>query len=578
LRRLACSIPIFLFLQCQAIGQTANWSKQSSGSSLTLRQRQAMAYDAAHGQVVLFGGINPNSGILSDTWVWDGYNWIQKTAQHSPPAREGHAMAYDVAHGQVVLFGGLDSKMNPLNDTWLWDGMNWTQSSASGPGARGNAAMVYDAARGQVVLFGGEDAQSKTLADTWVWDGSSWNQKSPVASPAARLGHAMVWDSARGQVVLFGGDDANSDALADTWVWDGGNWTQKLPQTSPPPRVAHAMAYDEAASRTIIYGGMFSSVNYVPENDTWVWDGGNWSKSLSQANPPAGAGGAMVYQASRGQIVMTLWTSPGTVTDTWMWNGGSSIASQPSITSVISASAFGGLSTVSPGTWIEIYGSNLAPDTRQWTSGDFDGDTAPTSLDGVEVIVGGQKAFVDYIASNPGQINAQLPSSIATLGIVALTVSNGAATSAPFNVAVNSNEPGVLAPATFQVGGKQYVAALLPDGATYAIPAGAVAGIASRPAHPGETVTVYGIGFGPVVPNIYAGQIVTETNQLAAPLQVLFGQTSAQIVYSGLAVGLVGLYQFDLIVPAVPDNNLVPLTFLLAGVPTPQMLYIAVGQ
>jgi len=495
-------------------------------------------YDAAHAQVVLFGGANPNSGALNDTWVWDGRNWTQKSPETSPPPRNGHAMAYDIAHGHVILFGGIDAKMNLLNDTWLWDGNNWTQSSR---------------------------------------DGSNWTMRSPGTSPIARLAHAMVWDAARSQVVLFGGDDANSDALADTWVWDGLNWTQKLPQTNPPPRVAHAMAYDNAQSETVIYGGMFSSVNYVPENDTWVWDGFNWKKSLSQANPPAGAGGAMAYDSARSQAVLSLWTSPGTVTGTWTWNG-ASVAGAPAITSVISASGFGGLSAVAPGTWIEIYGSNLAPDTRQWTNGDFNGNNAPTSLDGVSVSVGGQKAFIDYISSSPGQINAQLPFGIQTGANVPVTVTNGGVTSSPFNVTVNSAEPGLLAPAAFQIGGKQYVAALLSDGATYDIPASAVRGVTSRPAHPGENITMYGIGFGPVIPNISAGQIVDQSNQLASSLQILFGQTPAQIVYSGLTVGLVGLYQFNVVVPAVPDNDLVPLTFLLAGVPAPQTLYTAVHQ
>ena len=208
-------------------------------------------------------------------------------------------------------------------------------------------------------------------------------------------------------------------------------------------------------------------------------------------------------------------------------------------------------SVVCPRPW----GSNLAPDTRQWTSGDFNGNNAPTSLDSVQVIAGGQKAFIDYISSSPGQINAQLPSNIATGATVAVTVTNGAATSSAFNVTVNSTQPGLLAPAAFQIGGKQYVAALLPDGATYVAPTGAIAGVTSRPAHPGETITMYGIGFGPVVPNISAGQIVTESNQLASSLQILFGQTSAAIVYSGLSVGFVGLYQFNVVVSAVAKRS-----------------------
>jgi uncharacterized protein (TIGR03437 family) len=38
------------------------------------------------------------------------------------------------------------------------------------------------------------------------------------------------------------------------------------------------------------------------------------------------------------------------------------------------------------------------------------------------------------------------------------------------------------------------------------------------------------------------------------------------------------LYQFNVTVPAVADNNLVPLTFSLGGVPGAQTLYIAVHQ
>jgi uncharacterized protein (TIGR03437 family) len=67
---------------------------------------------------------------------------------------------------------------------------------------------------------------------------------------------------------------------------------------------------------------------------------------------------------------------------------------------------------------------------------------------------------------------------------------------------------------------------VLPDG-SYVLPSGAISGVASRPAKPGATITLYGIGFGSVNPAIPAGEIVGPRNQLAQPLQVLFGQTSA---------------------------------------------------
>jgi len=129
-----------------------------------------------------------------------------------------------------------------------------------------------------------------------------------------------------------------------------------------------------------------------------------------------------------------------------------------------------------------------------------------------------------------------------------------------------------------KIGANQYVVALLPDGLTYILPPGAISGVLSRQAKPGESITMYGIGFGAVSPNIPAGQIVTQSNQLAAPFQVLFGQTPAQLQYYGLGPNFAGLYQFNVVVPAVPNNDLTPLTFSLGGTASTQTLYVAVKQ
>jgi uncharacterized protein (TIGR03437 family) len=246
----------------------------------------------------------------------------------------------------------------------------------------------------------------------------------------------------------------------------------------------------------------------------------------------------------------------------------------PAITpgGIISADAFGAFPAVAPGAWIEIYGANLAKDSRSWTTADFNGNTAPTSLDGTTVTVGGQPAFIDYIS--PTQVNAQVPSNVGT-GPQPVVVSSAAGTSAPVTVTVNLEEPGLLAPPSFIVGGKQYVVALFPDGA-YVLPPGAISGVTSRRAQPGEIITLYGVGFGSVTPNIPAGQIVPQLNMLAAPFHILFGQTEASLPYDGLAPGVIGLYQFNLTVPNVTASDAVPVTFTLAGVAGTQTLYIAV--
>jgi uncharacterized protein (TIGR03437 family) len=252
------------------------------------------------------------------------------------------------------------------------------------------------------------------------------------------------------------------------------------------------------------------------------------------------------------------------------------IPATPSIFSngVVSASAFGTLPGVAPGSWIEIYGKNLAVNTRGWGSADFNGVNAPTSLDGTKVTIGGQPAYVDYISA--GQVNAQVPSGV-TVGSQQLIVTTPYGVSAGYAVTVSATQPGVLAPASFIVGGKQYLAAIFSDGTTFVAPPGSIPGVTSRQAKPGEVITIYGVGFGIVTPNIPAGQIVQQSNTVASPVQFLFGGTAATANYSGLAPQQVGLFQFNVTVPNVANNDLVPLTFTLGGsAVTTQTLYTAV--
>jgi len=542
-----------------------------------------MAFDSVHGQVLLLGGYLRFSATYYEyngTWIWDGGNWTKKSPQTSPPPRDSQVMAYDPVRGQVVLFGGDDSNGFPLGDTWTWDGTTWTQQTTKvAPAPRMLATMVFDSARGQMVLFGGYDGNGKLLNDTWVWNGTAWSQKAPSASPPARSDAMMAYDSLHNQTVLFGGYSFTT-LFNDTWVWDGTTWTMKTPKSAPSPRSDGVMAFDSAHGQAVLFGGQ-DSFHVYPE--TWVWDGTTWTQQSPAASPQAVVGMAMAYDAIRKQIVLFGGLDAANYyNDTWTWPAPAAQPTGPMITNVISASAFGGFSTVAPGSWVELYGSNLAPDSRSWTGADFSGNNAPTSLDGVQVTIGGQKAAVAYIAST--QVNAQLPSNI-LMGTQQITVANGNATSPAVNVTVSAMQPGLLAPASFNVGGKQFVVALLPDNVTYILPTGAIAGVNSRPAHSGETVVLYGVGFGSVMPATPAGEIATEATQLASDFQVMFGGAPAQITYAGLAPGFVGLYQINVVVPPLNlvspvggGANVVTVTFTLAGVPGTQTLYTAVQQ
>jgi uncharacterized protein (TIGR03437 family) len=241
---------------------------------------------------------------------------------------------------------------------------------------------------------------------------------------------------------------------------------------------------------------------------------------------------------------------------------------------VAGASDFGGSAAVAPGGWIEIYGTKLAPDTRTWAASDFNGTAAPTQLDGTSVTIGGVPAFVSFIS--PSQVNAQLPDNVGAGSQPIVITNQTGSTSNVYGVLVNPVAPGLLAPSAFNVGGSQYAAALFPDFSTYALPSGAIAGLNSRPAHPGDTIILYGVGFGPVTPDAPAGQLVQRSNTLATPFQFFVGGVQAAVSYDGLAAGYAGLFQFNIVVPNVPAGNLVPVTFTLGGVTGTQTLYIAV--
>src|SRR5262249_52558058 len=80
----------------------------------------------------------------------------------------------------------------------------------------------------------------------------------------------------------------------------------------------------------------------------------------------------------------------------------------PSITRVVSASAFSADAGLASGAWLEIYGSGfMTGNGRSWAGGDFTGLRAPTSLDGISVTVNNVAAYVAYIS--PTQINVQAP-------------------------------------------------------------------------------------------------------------------------------------------------------------------------
>jgi len=308
-----------VFILRQAPPPPPTWTQKCPAATPLGRYAHGLAYDAPRGQVVMFGGGDANTAF-NDTWVWDGTNWTQILPATSPPATSSHAMAYDAARQQIVKFGGAVGG-TIVADTWVWDGVNWAQKfPINSPSPRLHAGMAYDATRQQIVLFGGGPGSPTAFADTWVWDGTNWTQKFPSTSPPPRSGHRMAFDTVRGEVVLFGGTvNAITTFFNDTWVWDGTNWTQKFPATSPTtPRFHFGLAYDAAQQGVVLFGGQ--GPNNTPlYSDTWAWDGTTWTQQLPTTRPAGRSLPGMAYDEARSQIVLFGGFAGSFTNETWLW-------------------------------------------------------------------------------------------------------------------------------------------------------------------------------------------------------------------------------------------------------------------
>jgi hypothetical protein len=288
-----------------------------------------MAFDSAHGQMVLFGTAsqpaNPGS-VKGETWIWKGGKWTELTLSNSPEPRVFAGMAYDEARGQVVLFGGQSvADGGQLQDTWTWDGKTWTQHQpAISPPACNGRILVYDAKLAVVVALV-DACDGRT--ETWTWDGMAWAQLQPaVELPGPRFGSSAAYDRADGTIVVF---SQQSDGV--TWTFDGGTWTRHAVAAGDPPgRDGATMAFDPSSGRVVMFGGSVSrGATYL--GDTWLWDGTAWTQAHPTPSPEARDRAVAVTDTVAGRVVLYggQISESTTYSDVWIWAQGAWTLAQP---------------------------------------------------------------------------------------------------------------------------------------------------------------------------------------------------------------------------------------------------------
>lgn len=246
----------------------------------------------------------------SSTCKVEAMAW-SKVSTDAPPPLTNAAIAYDTGRNVLVAFGGNAS--NTLQGTtWELRRTTWTQVAlVPHPSPREAPAMAYDAKRRKIVLFGGLTANA-VMSETWEYDGSSWKLLAPATVPPGRFSQKLAYDSARDRVVMFGGQTTyGGTRVNDTWEWDGVNWTQVTPTTTPPPvRANYGLTYDPLRNRVVLFGGIGAS--NVLLGDTWEYDGTTWTERTI-AGPSARSGASLTFDVGRGQVVMAGGTETWTL-------------------------------------------------------------------------------------------------------------------------------------------------------------------------------------------------------------------------------------------------------------------------
>lgn len=217
------------------------------------------------------------------------------------------------------------------------------------------------------------------------------------------------------------------------------------------------------------------------------------------------------------------------------------------------------------GSWVTLFGDQLASTTRTWTANDIVNNRLPETLDGVSVQINNQPAAVYYVS--PKQLNVLAPQA-ASDGNVQVTVTNAGGTSAPVSVNLQRFQPGF-----FQFP-QEYAAAVRPDG-TILAPSGLLDGVDSVAARPGETIMLYGTGFGPTLPVTLPNQVIAEPVSTANPVKVQIHNQQATVSFAGLTSA--GLYQLNVVVPDLEDGDY-PVTAEVGGVRTAKVVRLRIQR
>jgi PKD repeat protein len=361
------------------------WANLSSlvGSTPSPRYGSQMTWDASDGYVLFYGGENNSIIAYGDTWTYVGGIWTNITASVSgaPPPVAGGGLAYDAALGKVVLFGGLNATGGYSDYTWTYHSMSWTNVTATAgtpPSPRILPALSADSATGQLLLFGGETAPFTWGHDTWTFGNGTWlNITSTLAFAMPLMINPVMSDDPAGLgAMLFGAAIWGVAAHASTFIFANGAWQNLTPSllvTPNGPYYGEAVYIASISAVLLVSAAQYNATGYVIYNpETWEFTGGSWVNVTNFVGTVADAiGGVLPGVAADpvdqsvvlfgGDRYLALYPAPVFSNATWVFSAPPRVSASASI-------SIGEVGV--PVTFTGVISDGLSPNSAKWSFGD----------------------------------------------------------------------------------------------------------------------------------------------------------------------------------------------------------------
>jgi uncharacterized protein (TIGR03437 family) len=208
---------------------------------------------------------------------------------------------------------------------------------------------------------------------------------------------------------------------------------------------------------------------------------------------------------------------------------------------VNNASYAPGSNGVAPGSIAAIFGTNLTDGSsclQPSCNPTFDNENPRrlrTFMAGAQVLVNGFPAPIYY--ASPTQVGIQIPVDLTGTSTTVQVTVNGQI-SASQTVSIDAFSPGAF---SLAADGKGAGAITHADGTQVT---------ATKPAKPGETVTLWATGLGQATPAVPTGALPTGLITTVTKPTVAIDGIPAEVLFSGMSVCCVGLNQINVVVPS----------------------------